>query len=106
VGDTSAAAIRSALQNAMHKGTGIIRKESALAQALSEVAKLISAFKEVNLHDTGNNNMELREVVELDGMLLAAHAVLLGAYFRGSQGVPTTGWTTRRETTRLGLSTP
>jgi len=82
-GGDSAAAIRSALQNAMHKGAGIIREESALAQALSEVAKLISAFKEVNLHDTGRiYNMELREVVELDGMLLAAHAVLLGAYFR------------------------
>ena len=48
----------------MHKGAGIIREESALAQALSEVAKLISAFKEVNLHDTGRIYNMLKRKVE------------------------------------------
>ncbi|MEM0463101.1 succinate dehydrogenase/fumarate reductase flavoprotein subunit [Pyrobaculum sp.] len=82
-GGTSASWVRNQLQLAMMKGAGIFRDEQSVAQAMATLTKLLSAVKEVNMHDVSRvYNMELREVVELDGMLPAAYAILLGAYFR------------------------
>ncbi len=82
-GGIPAAQIKTALQNAMMKGAGIFREGATAAEALSEVVKLMGALRQVNINDASRvYNMELREVIELDGMLHAAYAVLLGAYFR------------------------
>ncbi|MEL9990643.1 MAG: succinate dehydrogenase/fumarate reductase flavoprotein subunit [Thermoproteus sp.] len=82
-GGISSASIRSTLQSALHDGAGIFRSESSIAEALTTVARLAANLKDVNINDTSRvYNMELREVIELDGMIAAAHAILLGAYFR------------------------
>ena len=82
-GGVPAAHVKSALQNAMMRGAGIFREAGSTAEAISELIKLMSMFRNINVNDTSRiYNMELREVVELDGMLQAAYALLLSAYFR------------------------
>ncbi|MEZ0318546.1 MAG: succinate dehydrogenase/fumarate reductase flavoprotein subunit [Pyrobaculum sp.] len=82
-GGVSASWIRNQLQINMMRGAGIFRDENSITQAMAALTKLMSLVNEVNMHDVSRvYNMELREVVELDGMLPAAYAILLGAYFR------------------------
>mgnify|MGYP001770634862 FL=1 len=82
-GGVPAAHVKSALQNAMMSGAGIFREAGSTAEAISELIKLMSMLRNINVNDTSRiYNMELREVVELDGMLQAAYALLLSAYFR------------------------
>jgi succinate dehydrogenase / fumarate reductase flavoprotein subunit len=71
------------LQNLMEGGGGIVRSERAAVEALKKLTDLRGRFNNVRISDGGRiYNMELREVLELDGMLLAAEAVLLGALLR------------------------
>jgi len=71
------------LQNLMEGGGGIVRTERAAVEALKKLTDLRGRFNNVKISDGGRiYNMELREVLELEGMLLAAEAVLLGALLR------------------------
>jgi succinate dehydrogenase / fumarate reductase flavoprotein subunit len=71
------------LQNLMEEGGGIVRHERAAVEALKKLAALRSKLNNVKISNGGRiYNMELREVFELDGMLLAAEADLLGALLR------------------------
>jgi succinate dehydrogenase / fumarate reductase flavoprotein subunit len=71
------------LQNLMEEGGGIVRSERAAVEALKTLNNVRSRLNNVRISDGGRvYNMELRELLELDGMLLAAEAVLLGALLR------------------------
>ena len=82
-GGVSAAQLRAALRDIMMRGAGILRDGPSTARAISELKRLMDSLGNVNINDVGRvYNMELREVIELDGMLHAAYAILLGAYHR------------------------
>ncbi|MGC8584057.1 MAG: succinate dehydrogenase/fumarate reductase flavoprotein subunit, partial [Thermoproteus sp.] len=82
-GGISLGQVKAAIQNALHRGAGVFRHGSELEKAISELTKASAQIGQINVHDVGRiYNMELKELVELDGMALAAHVVLLGAYFR------------------------
>ena len=71
------------LQNLMEEGGGIVRSERASVEALKKLTNVRSRLNDVRISDGGRiYNMELREVLELEGMLLVAEAVLLGALLR------------------------
>jgi succinate dehydrogenase / fumarate reductase flavoprotein subunit len=71
------------LQNLMEEGAGIVRSERAAMEALKKLNNVRSRLNDVRISDGGRiYNMELRELLELDGMLLAAEAILLGALLR------------------------
>jgi len=71
------------LQNLMEGGGGIVRSERASVEALKKLTDLRGRINNVRISDGGRiYNMELREVLELEGMLLAAETVLLGALLR------------------------
>lgn len=71
------------LQNLMEGGGGIVRSERASVEALKKLTDLRGRLNNVRISDGGRiYNMELREVLELEGMLLAAETVLLGALLR------------------------
>jgi succinate dehydrogenase / fumarate reductase flavoprotein subunit len=71
------------LQNLMEEGAGIVRSERAAMETLKKLNNVRSRLNDVKISDGGRiYNMELRELLELDGMLLAAEAVLLGALLR------------------------
>jgi succinate dehydrogenase / fumarate reductase flavoprotein subunit len=71
------------LQNLMEEGAGIVRSERAAVEALKKLNNVRSRSNNVRISDGGRiYNMELRELLELDGMLLAAEAILLGALLR------------------------
>jgi succinate dehydrogenase / fumarate reductase flavoprotein subunit len=71
------------LQNLMEEGAGIVRSERAAVEALKKLNNVRSMLNNVRISDGGRiYNMELRELLELEGMLLAAEAVLLGALLR------------------------
>ncbi|MFN3805047.1 MAG: succinate dehydrogenase/fumarate reductase flavoprotein subunit [Pyrobaculum sp.] len=81
-GGESPAAVKAELQNVMHQSAGVFRDERSMAEGLAKLAKLMS-INHLNLHDVSRvYNMELRELIELDGMLPVAYTILLGAYFR------------------------
>ncbi|MEM4897894.1 MAG: succinate dehydrogenase/fumarate reductase flavoprotein subunit [Pyrobaculum sp.] len=80
-GGESPTHVKSMLQSLMHQAAGVFRDETSIAEGLSKLTKLMAL--KLNLHDVGRvYNMELRELIELDGMLPAAYAILLGSYFR------------------------
>ncbi len=71
------------LQNLMEEGAGIVRDSHATLEALRRLKALRNRLPHVRLSDGGLiYNMELREVLELDGAILAAEAVLLGSLLR------------------------
>ncbi|ABL87427.1 succinate dehydrogenase subunit A [Pyrobaculum islandicum DSM 4184] len=75
--------LRAKLQDLMERGAGIVRHGSVTSEALRRLNKLFDMLKEVRITDGGRiYNMELREVLELYGMLYAAQAVLTGALLR------------------------
>ncbi|MDT7869485.1 MAG: succinate dehydrogenase/fumarate reductase flavoprotein subunit [Thermoproteus sp.] len=82
-GGISLGEVKAAVQNALHTGAGIFRHGSLLERAVSELMRASARILQVNVHDVGTvYNMELKELVELDGAALAAQVILLGAYFR------------------------
>jgi succinate dehydrogenase / fumarate reductase flavoprotein subunit len=82
-GGISLGEVKAAVQNALHTGAGIFRHGSLLERAVSELMRASAKILQVNVHDVGTvYNMELKELVELDGAALAAQVILLGAYFR------------------------
>jgi succinate dehydrogenase / fumarate reductase flavoprotein subunit len=90
----------------MEEGGGIVRSERAAVEALKTLNNVRNRLNNVRISDGGRvYNMELRELLELDGMLLAAEAVLLGALLRQESRGRTTGWSSKAATTRGGLST-
>ena len=71
------------LQNIMEEGGGIVRNERSSLEALKRLASVKARLTNVTISDGGRiYNMELRELLELDGMLLAAEAILLGSLLR------------------------
>ncbi len=71
------------LQNLMEEGAGIVRDSHATLETLRRLKALRNRLPHVRLSDGGLiYNMELREVLELDGAILAAEAVLLGSLLR------------------------
>ena len=82
-GGISLGEVKAAVQSALHTGAGIFRHGSLLERAVSELMRASARILQVNVHDVGTvYNMELKELVELDGAALAAQVILLGAYFR------------------------
>jgi succinate dehydrogenase / fumarate reductase flavoprotein subunit len=82
-GGISLGEVKATVQNALHTGAGIFRHGSLLERAVSELMRASARILQVNVHDVGTvYNMELKELVELDGAALAAQVILLGAYFR------------------------
>ncbi|RFA99045.1 succinate dehydrogenase/fumarate reductase flavoprotein subunit [Pyrobaculum aerophilum] len=71
------------LQNLMDEAAGVVRHGSTLSKALAELANIQKEFNDIRISDRSTvYNMELRELLELDGMLLAAMTVLIGALIR------------------------
>lgn len=82
-GGISLGQVKSAIQEALHSGAGIFRHKSTIEEALTKVTRTAAKVMQVNVHDVGRTyNMELKELLELDGAVLAAQVILMGAYFR------------------------
>lgn len=82
-GGESVRALWRELQNLMEEGAGIVRSDAVAMEALKKLNALQSRLRQVRLSDGGRvYNMELRELLELDGALEAAEAVLLGSLMR------------------------
>ncbi len=70
------------LTAAMTEHVGIIREEKSLGKALAEVLELRKLYAKVGVQGELKYNKGLLAALELDGMLIAAEAVVRGAIMR------------------------
>ncbi|MDT7862892.1 MAG: succinate dehydrogenase/fumarate reductase flavoprotein subunit [Vulcanisaeta sp.] len=83
VGGVSIGQVRSLVQEALHRGAGVFRDGRVIGESMAMVSRAIELIGQVNVHDVGKvYNMELKELIELEGALPVAQAILIGAYYR------------------------
>ncbi|MCU7786745.1 succinate dehydrogenase/fumarate reductase flavoprotein subunit [Pyrobaculum sp. 3827-6] len=82
-GGETPSSIARELQNIMDEAAGVVRHGSELSKALGRLSALQKRLADIRISDGGLvYNMELREVLELDGAVLAAQTILTGALLR------------------------
>jgi succinate dehydrogenase / fumarate reductase flavoprotein subunit len=75
--------IRGEMRNIMTNNVSIFRTEESLTNALSKIRQLRLMYRDIGLIHRGKvHNMELREALELDNMLMVAEAVIVSALNR------------------------
>jgi len=83
VGGVSIGQVRSLVQEALHRGAGVFRDGRVIGESMAMISRAIELIGQVNVHDVGKvYNMELKELIELEGALPVAQAILIGAYYR------------------------
>jgi succinate dehydrogenase / fumarate reductase flavoprotein subunit len=82
-GGVSVYELAAKLSEAMEEGVGILRHPSKMAEAIAAIKKIGEELARVRLEDRGRvYNSNLRDLLQLAGMVKAAEAVAKGAYLR------------------------